>query len=418
MKQKFIAKLFLLIIGLFVFSLVGINSVHAQQEESDNPATWKYFRILARAQDDSVFIKVQDQMGVSPLLESYNLIVNVMDPNPNNQYIVIGDETDPSAIRASWAQISKDVQAKLLGWTGSNKENLNQKKLNYASVFVDVFKSIKIKDVIAPPRRSRDIKGTTAYINPYFQFFGGDALGIPLKGSIGFSFGTGTPYSFPLETDMVGGSFHILGAWIGVNTRIKELTTRTKEEGNNTGSGLGLNSFNNIYAPELMLNVGYHIPFGNFFEIGYHTTIDTGVPDLPKTYINTATGLPMRNNVLTGSYFDYMFSYPFRTLGSTRAKVYAGRYLGETHIGFTAREMRAAGSVFDTRIDATLDGLRNFQIAMDIMISQIGEGFALSSFAIGPSLRLSKLTDDSFGVLTVAANVRFKLGDFFDEVNK
>lgn len=416
MKQNFMVKLFLLIFGLCVFSLVGLQSVNAQEEQSDNPASWKYFRILARAQDDSVFIKIQDQMGISPLLESYNLIVNVMDPNPNNQYVVIGDETDPSAVRASWSQITPDVQAKLLGWTGSNKENLNQKKLNYGSVFLDVFKSIKIKDVIAPPRRSRDIKGTTAYINPYFQFFGGDPVGLPLKGSLGFSFGTGTPYSFPLETDIVGARFHILGAWVGVNTRIKEFTTRAKD--NDNGGGLSSNSFNNIYAPNLMLNLGYHIPFGNFFEIGYHTTIDTGTPDLPKTYINSVTGEPMRNNVLLGSYFDFMFSYPFRTFGSTRAKVYAGKHLGETHIGFVGREMRLAGSVFDTRIDATLAGIRNFQIAMDIMISQIGEGFALSSFAIGPSIRLSKLSDDSFGVLTVAANVRFKLGDFFDEVNK
>jgi hypothetical protein len=415
MKQNLTVKLFLLIFGLLVFSFTGLQSVNAQQEESDNPATWKYFRILARAQDDSVFIKVQEQMNISPLLESYNLIVNIMDPNPNNQYIVIGDETDPSAVRASWQQITPDVQQKILAWTGSNKENLNQKRLNYASVFVDVFKSIKIKDVIAPPRRNRDIRGTTAYISPYFQFFGGDPLGIPLKGSIGFSFGTGTPYSFPLETDLVGASFHILGAWVGVNTRIKELTTRIKE---GESSSFGGNSFNNIYAPNIMLNVGYHIPFGNFFEIGYHTTIDSGASDLPKTYINTVTGEPMKNNVLLGSYFDYMFSYPFRTFGSTRAKVYAGRYLGETHIGFSGREMRAAGSVFDVRIDATLAGIRNFQIACDIMISQIGEGFALSSFAMGPSLRLSKLTDDSFGVLTVAANVRFKLGDFFDEVNK
>ncbi len=416
MKQNFMVKLFLLIIGLFMFSMVGLQSVNAQEENQDNPASWKYFRILARAQDDSVFIKVQDQMGISPLLESYNLIVNVMDANTNNQYVVIGDESDPSAQRFSWTQLTKDVQAKLLGWTGSNKENLNLKKLNYGSVFLDVFKSIKIKDVISPPRRSRDIRGTTAYISPYFQFFGGDPLGIPLKGSLGFSFGTGTPYSFPLETDLVGADFHILGAYVGINTRIKELTTRVKE--NDNGGGLSANSFNNIYAPNLMLNLGYHIPFGNFFEIGYHTTIDTGTPDLPKTYINTVTGLPMKNNVLLGSYFDFMFSYPFRTFGSTRAKVYAGRYLGETHIGFVGREMRAAGSVFDTRIDATLAGIRNFQIAMDIMISQIGEGFALSAFAIGPSLRLSKLTDDSFGVLTVAANIRFKLGDFFDEVNK
>jgi len=415
MKQNFMVKIFLLIFGLCVFSLAGLQSVNAQQEESDNPTTWKYFRILARAQDDSVFIKVQDQLGISPLLESYNLVVNVMDPNPNNQYVVIGDELDPSSQRASWSQLTPDVQGKLLGWTGSNKENLNQKKLNYGSVFLDVFKSIKVKDVIAPPRRSRDIRGTTAYINPYFQFFGGDPVGLPLKGSLGFSFGTGTPYSFPLETDLVGADFHILGAYIGVNTRIKELTTRIKD---NESSSLGGNSFNNIYAPNIMLNVGYHIPFGNFFEIGYHTTIDTGTPDLPKTYINTVTGEEMKNNVLLGSYFNFMFSYPFRTFGSTRAKVYAGKYLGETHIGFTGREMRLAGSVFDTRIDATLAGIRNFQIAMDIMISQIGEGFALSSFAIGPSIRLSKLTDDTFGVLTVAANIRFKLGDFYDEVNK
>ncbi|CAF3858484.1 unnamed protein product, partial [Rotaria sp. Silwood1] len=256
-----------------------------------------------------------------------------MDPNPNNQYVVIGDETDPSAQRFSWSQLTKGVQGKLLGWTGSNKENLNQKKLNYGSVFLDVFKSIKIKDVVSPPRRARDIRGTTAYINPYFQFFGGDPVGLPLKGSLGFSFGTGTPYSFPLETDLVGADFHILGAYVGINTRIKELTTRTKA--GDAGSG-------------------YHIPFGNFFEIGYHTTIDTGTPDLPKTYINSVTGEPMPNNVLLGSYFDYMFSYPFRTFGSTRAKVYAGRYLGETHVGFVGREMRAAGSVFDTRIDATL----------------------------------------------------------------
>jgi len=408
-------KLFLLVFGLSLFSFAGLNNANAQQEESDNPATWKYFRILARAQDDSVFIKVQEEMNISPLLESYNITVNVSDPNINNQYIVIGDETDPSAVRASWGQISKDVQNKLLAWTGSNKENLNQKRLNYGSVFLDVFKSIKIKDVIAPPRRNRDIRGTTAYINPYFQLFGGDPLGIPFKQSIGMSFGLGTPYSFPLETDIVGASFHMLGAWVGVNSRIKELAPRTNA---NNQSTFSINSYNNIYAPNLMLQVGYHIPLGNFFEVSYHTTIDTGVADLPGTIYNSATGEAMPNNILKNGYFNYMFSYPFRTFGSTRAKVYIGKYLGETHIGFSGREMRLAGSVFDTRIDATLKGVRNFQIAMDIMVSQIGEGFALNAFAFGPSIRLSKLDDDSFGVLTVAGNVRFKIGDFFDEVNK
>ena len=409
-------KLLLLFIGLTMLSFAGINTANAQQEESDNPATWKYFRILARAQDDSVFIKVQEQMNISPLLESYNLTVNIQDANVNNQYIVIGDETDPSAVRASWAQLTPDVQAKLLAWSGSNKENLNQKQLNYGSVFLDVFKSIKIKDVIAPPRRNRDIRGTTAYINPYLQLFGGDPLGIPFKQSIGMSFGLGTPYSFPLETDIVGASFHLLGAWVGVNSRVKELAPRSGASSQQ--STFSINSYNNIYAPNIMLNVGYHIPFGNFFEVSYHTTIDTGVADLPAPIINSATGEVMPNNVLKNGYFNYMFSYPFRTFGSTRAKIYVGRHLGETHAGFSGREMRLAGSVFDTRIDATFKGIRNFQIAMDIMVSQIGEGFSLNSFAMGPSIRLSKLEDGSFGVLTVAANIRFKLGDFYDEVNR
>jgi hypothetical protein len=52
------------------------------------------------------------------------------------------------------------------------------------------------------------------------------------------------------------------------------------------------------------------------------------------------------------------------------------------------------------------------------MVSNIAEGFALNSFAIGPSLRLSKLDNNRFGLLTAFLNIRFKLGDFFDEREK
>ena len=412
MKKNLLGKIFLcMLFAMSVSFFLNVNTY--AQEVSDNPTTWKYFRILARAQDDSIFVKLQDQLGVSPPAESYTLVVNIADPNPNNQYVVFGDEADPSSLRAAWSQLTKDVQTGLLNWAGTNKENLNAKKLNYASVFIDVFKRIKIKDVIAPPRRDRDIRPTTAYINPYFQAFGGDYVGIPLKSSVGFSFGFGTPYSFPLETDVVGGKFHLLGASVGINGRIKEFAARTNANGAGASS---FNSFNNIYGPNLMLQFSYVIPFGNFFEIGYTTVLDSGVTDLPSPYINQQTGQVLPNNVLHGNYVNFEGRYPFRTFGSTRAKVYVARFYDETHIGFLGREMRLAGSVFDTRIDATLKGIRNFQIAIDIMVANIGEGFAFSSFAIGPSIRLSKLTTGKMGFLTVLVNARMKLGDFFDEV--
>ncbi|CAN5498028.1 hypothetical protein BH10BAC5_BH10BAC5_18520 [soil metagenome] len=410
MKKNLLGKFLLCFLSAMAFAFVLSSNTYAQ--ETDNPTTWKYFRILARAQDDSIFIQLQDELGVSPPAESYTVVVNISDPNPNNQYVVFGDEADPSSLRAAWSQLSKKVQTGLIGWTGTNKENLNAKKLNYASVFIDVFKRIKIKDVIAPPRRDRDIRPTTAYINPYFQAFGGDYVGIPLKQSVGFSFGFGTPYSFPLETDVVGGKFHLLGASVGINGRIKEFAARTSANGSGSST---FNSYNGIYAPNLMLQLSYVIPFGNFFEVGYSTVLDSGLSDVPGPFINTVTGLPMPNNVLKGNYTNFEFRYPFRTFGSTRAKIYAARYYNETHIGFLGREMRLAGSVFDTRIDATLKGVRNFQIAIDIMVSNIGEGFAFSSFAIGPSLRLSKLSDDKIGFLTILVNARMKLGDFFDE---
>jgi hypothetical protein len=49
------------------------------------------------------------------------------------------------------------------------------------------------------------------------------------------------------------------------------------------------------------------------------------------------------------------------------------------------------------------------------MVSNIGEGFALSSFSFGPSFRFSKTESGKFGLITAFLNARFKLGDFYDE---
>jgi hypothetical protein len=407
--------LFALLLLVIANSFVGLEISHAQVEREDDPRTWKYFLILARAQDDSIFIKLQDDLFIDPKLESYIVVVNIMDPEPLNQYVVIGDEASPDAQRFAWSQLSEEVQKGLINWTGSNKENLNRQRLNYASVFIDVFKRIRIKDVISPPGRERDIRSTTAYINPYFQVFGGPGIGIPFKRSIGLSFQLGNNYTGPMETDMIGSNFHLLGFSVGVTTRIKEFVQKRSQGRDSTEGKIKVASYNNLFTPEIGFQVSYVIPFGNFFEIGYYTVIDEGSPDPPRVVLNQVTGEPMPNNVLVGSYTNFEFRYPFRSFGSTMAKVYYAQYMGESHIGFLAREMRLAGSIFDIRINATLKGTRNFQILAETMISNIAEGFALSSFGIGPSIRLTTTPENSFGFATVLLNMRFKLGDYFEE---
>jgi len=407
-------KIFLLLVSMI---LINSSFTYSQQEREDDPRTWKYFKILARAQDDSVFIKLQEELGVEPILETYVLVVNILDPNTAVQYVVIGDETSPDASRYLWSDLSPEVQKALLNWTGSNKENLNKKKLTYTSVFVDVVKKIKLKDVVAPPARERDILSTTAYINPYFQIFGGDPLGIPIKKSVGLSFQVGTPYSGPLETDYIATSFHILGVSIGVSSRLDELVL---ERGGATDTDYvvpteNLANYNNLFTPAFGLQFSYVIPFGNFFEVGFFSTIDTGGYYPPQKVLNLETGQPMPNNVVNGTYTNFEFRYPFRVLGSTRAKVYFAQFFGEKHLGFLGREMRLAGSLFDLRMDATFKGKRDFQFLIEPIISNLAEGFALSSFAIGPSFRFGTRNTNKFGLLTILVNMRLKIGDFFDE---
>lgn len=124
----------------------------------------------------------------------------------------------------------------------------------------------------------------------------------------------------------------------------------------------------------------------------------------------------MPNNIIRGNYTNFELRYPFRTFGSTRSKLYLAKKFGEMHLGFIGREMRLAGSLFDIRMDATFgSNKRNFQFLFETMIANLGEGFSLSSFAIGPSFRLGKKNDDKFGFLTILINMRLKIGDIYEE---
>jgi hypothetical protein len=409
--------LFLLFLGF-----AASQSVYAQQEDPDNPRTWNYFKILARSEDDSIFVIAQDDMGIDPKLESFTLVINISDPNTQNQYVVLGDELDPSAQRFAWSQLSKRVQDGLKNWTGTNKENLNQKKLDYASVFIDVIRQIRIKEFVAPPKKERIIRNTTAYINPYFTLFGWERLGIPIKRSIGFTFGIGNKYSGPFESDQISMGFNMLGISVSYVTRIRELNTH--DLGTDSVENKPWKQYNAIFTPPRGLELTYTIPLGNFFEVGVYSEIkETGVepgggPPLYRFKNQLDTSKYMPNNVILDKFMIAEFRYPFRMFGSTRTQVYAAYYANEMNIGLFTRESRLVGSVFDFRVNATLKKIRNFQVLVEILVSNIAEGFALNSFAVGPSVRLSKLDNGKFGLLSAFLNIRFKLGDFYDEREK
>ncbi len=90
-----------------------------------------YFTILASVSESELFGTVQDELAIEPRLESYSIIVNITDPDEQNQYVVIGDENDPSSPRYSWGQLSMDTQRGLLAFQGPNR-----KEHQYISKFI------------------------------------------------------------------------------------------------------------------------------------------------------------------------------------------------------------------------------------------------------------------------------------------
>jgi hypothetical protein len=354
-------------------------------------------------------------------MDRYTVTVNIMDPNAMNHWVGIGDEASPDFSRVPWSQISKRVQEGLRNWAGTNKENLNQKKLDYASVFIDVIRQIKIKEFVAPPKKERAIRNTTAYINPYFTMFGWEKLGIPIKRSIGFTFGLGNKYAGPMESDQISIGYNMLGVNLSYVTRIQNLNSH--DLGSDSVENKPWKQYNNIFMPPRGLEMTYVVPFGNFLEFGIYTEIkETGVAPGggPPKYLfrNKLDSSFMPNNIVTGTKIIGEFRYPFRMFGSTRTQFYVAYFMDETNIGLFTRESRLVGSVFDFRINATLKKIRNLQFLVEIMVSNVAEGFALNSFALGPSVRISKIDTGKWGLLSAFLNIRFKLGDYFDEREK
>jgi len=382
-------KLNYFLLLLIVCILPSFSSLLAQEEEQIN-----YFQM--EPLDDSLFIYIQQELFIDPPDPKAEIIADLRDAN--NQTISIKGSLYP------FLAISPELRARII--TYPFKINLEE-DINYGSVFTRVVEKIKISKLAQPPTKQQ-ITSTLWYINPFFQLFGGERFGIPLKRDIGLSFGIGTRYEGPLNTNALEGYFHILGAYGGAFTNIDALiNTFSTENQNNLIVTSGL-------------QIGYVIPFGNFFEISYLTVLDDFTPDRRTKYLTTSRetvvlndtgGVKYQARLLEGSYLNWEFRYPIQVMGSTRGRFYIAQYADEWHLGFDFKEMSLAGSTFDLWFDAMpSDKYRNPQYIINLMVQKIAESWAFSAFSIGPSLILSRTSNGKFGTIKVFFNMRLKMG--------
>lgn len=119
---KYSSLIILLITFTFSLTFISCSSAKSNKKADNNLKKSKYFRILADADDDPIFVKLQDDLGIDPKMERYTVVVNIVSNDPQQQYVLFGDEYNPT--RFNWSRLSEQVRTGLLNWTGSSKENL------------------------------------------------------------------------------------------------------------------------------------------------------------------------------------------------------------------------------------------------------------------------------------------------------
>lgn len=122
MKKISVHFLIFLSLSIFALTLISCSGTKISKNTSSLKNS-KYFRILADADDDPIFVKLQDDLGIDPKMERYTVVVDIRDANEQMRYVLIGDETNPA--RFGWNQLSDQVKQGLVNWTGSNKERLD-----------------------------------------------------------------------------------------------------------------------------------------------------------------------------------------------------------------------------------------------------------------------------------------------------
>lgn len=380
--------LFLTPIFLFVLIFTLNQKLFAQEEEPI-----RYFQM--EPLDDSLFIHIQQQLFIEPPDPKAEIIVDLRDPN--NQTISVKGNLYPI--------LALKPETRALIVTYPFKLNLEE-TINYGSVFTRVLEKIKLSKVVTPPTGFQ-ISSTLAYINPFIQLMGGERFGVALKADAGFSVGVETPYSGPLESNMMEASFHLLGFHAGVYSNVDALTQIK-----------GRNNHNNLYVTQ-GFQLGYVIPLGNFFEFSYMESNKNFTPSQIKTfekdhavvYNKDSSSIKYRAYFVQGSYINLELRYPIQVMGSTRGKIYGARYLDEWHVGYTGRELSLAGSTFDFRLDAMFDSpVRRNQIVFEVLVQKVMDYWGFSAFALGPSGVFTRLSDGSMGFSSIFFNIRVKVG--------
>ena len=373
----------LLFLIIFVAVTLPLSKLMAQNEEE------KIMYFQMEPFDDSLFIKIQEELYIDPPDPKAEIIIDLRDPN--NQTASIKGVLYPLLA------LTPETRAHII--TYPFKLNLEE-NINYGSVFTKVFERMEVNKFVSPPT-VQQISSTKGYINPFLQLFGGERFGLPIKDDFGISIGSGTPYSGPLETNFCEFNVHLLGAFGGLFTKIAELT-QIKQDNNQ----------NNLYTTS-GFQIGYTIPLGNFFQVSYMKIMEdlSEEDSLVFTKFNTDK---YKAKIFRGSSFNWEFRYPVSILGSTRAKFYVAQYIKEWHVGMTGRELSLAGSTFDLRIDVMPHSdVRQPQCVIDVLVQKIAQSWAFSAFAIGPSVTFSTTEEGHFGVISIFANLRLKVGTSF-----
>jgi hypothetical protein len=380
----------------FVILIFALNTykLYSQEEE-------KILYYQMEPLDDSLFIKIQEEVFIDPPDPKAEIIVDLRDPN--NQTISISGSLYP------FLALKPETRAKII--TYPFKLNLEE-TINFGSVFTRVIEKLRLNKVLNPPSVLQ-ISPTLGYINPFLQVQGGERFGFPIKSDVGISIGIGTPYSGIMETNFIEANFHILGVRLGIYQNA-DAFVEIKDFQNH----------NNLFVTS-GFQVAYVIPFGNFFEFGYtKSTKGFSQPQIDKytkytvnkdnIVLNPDGSVKYQPYLLQGSFINWELRYPIKVMGATRGKVYVARYLNETHVGYSGREMTLGGSVFDLRMDAMVaSNVRQPQFVMDILVEKIFDSWASSAIAVGPSAIIGTTRSGSVGITSILFNLRIKVGTSF-----
>ena len=123
MRKKHLLFLFLIVSIIPGIFISGCSSSKYKVKGS-GMTKWTYFRIYADADDNPIFVKLQDNLDIEPKMERYTIVVNIKKDNPE-PYIIFGDIEESSPKKFPWSKLSRDVQDGLINWTGDNKERLD-----------------------------------------------------------------------------------------------------------------------------------------------------------------------------------------------------------------------------------------------------------------------------------------------------